>query len=633
MPMLFGKPWMVIVGAALVATLGLAPGADALANQVLPGNTPTWLLSRATNQGAADQGEQVNLIIGLNFVQPADMPPLPTFILDTVTPGNRYFHHYLTPSAFRSLYDQPPGAIQALEQYFESYGLTASQTEVTNGVPYTANNYLYVSGPVGAVERALSVSINQYTFQGRSFLANPENPSLPTSYDGYDLAAMVSGISGLLTYSGFHPMTVASGQVAPSVQLATCAVSGYADCTAPTGLSPADTQRIYDAGGLTQAGITGQGVTIAIATLAPFLTGDPPKFWSYYGVPRTGSLTEIGVDQTIPAGGASGRGQGGSETDLDVEQSGSMAPGANIEVYVAPNTNNGFVDLFNAVVNGYDGVVPNVMSVSWGESEAFQTPGYATLLNQQWEQGAAEGITMFDASGDSGAYDGYGYEGQNTLQVDSPADLTWSTAVGGTTLGSNQTQGISGIPTPAELSCMPATERAWGWDYLLPCYAALGFKSQETAKNALYPVGSGGGFSVDFPLPSWQAAYGEALSGATGKGVPDVAFNADPFTGYSILDSSSDYTTATAPWTDGWGGTSFAAPNWAGLTALIDQYVGAPVGFLPPTLYQLANAGGLRDITSGDNWYYQAGAGWDAVTGLGVPDITRLAQTIQQYTQ
>jgi kumamolisin len=626
-----GKPWMVASAAVLVATLGLAPGTEASSYQALAGNTPTTLLSQATYQGAADQGEQVNLLIGLNFVQPAHMPDLPTFILDTVTPGNPYFHHYLTPSEFRSLYDQPAGAIQALEQYLESYGLTASQTETTNGVTYTSNNYLYVSGPVGAVERALSVSINHYTFQGRSFLANPQNPSLPTNYDGYDLAAMVSGISGLLTYSAFHPMTVAAGQMVNSVQLATCAVGGYADCTAPTGLSPQDTQRIYDAGGLTQAGITGQGVTIAIATLAPFLTGDPPKFWSYYGIDRTGSLTEIGVDQVIPAGGASGQGQGGSETDLDVEQSGSMAPGANIEVYVAPNTNNGFVDLFNAVVNGFDGVVPNVMSVSWGESEAFETPGYATLLNQQWEQGAAEGITMFDASGDSGAYDGYGYEGQNGLQVDSPADLTWSTAVGGTTLGSTEAAGISGIPTPAELSCMPATEQAWGWDYLLPCYQALGFKSQETAKHALYPVGSGGGFAAYFAEPSWQSAYGGALTGAAGKGVPDVAFNADPFTGYSILDSASDYTTASAPWTDGWGGTSFAAPNWAGLTALIDQYVGGSVGFLPPTLYQLANAGGFRDITTGDNWYYQAGPGWDAATGLGVPDITRLAETIDNY--
>jgi subtilase family serine protease len=344
-------------------------------------------------------------------------------------------------------------------------------------------------------------------------------------------------------------------------------------------------------------------------------------------VPRTGSLKEIGVDQYIPVQGASGAGQGGSETALDIEQSGSMAPGANIEVYVAPNTNNGFVDVFNAVVNGYEGVVPNVSSVSWGEAEQFTTAGYATLIGQQFEQGAAEGISMFDASGDDGAYDAYGYYGQNGLAVDVPADGAYTIAVGGTTLGGDETAGISGIPSPSDLSCMPATEQAWGWDYLVPCYSAIGFKTEKAAQQSFYPVGSGGGFSLYTPEPSWQAAYGEALANQTGKGIPDVSLNADPFTGYSIYDTSSVETTASAPWTDGWGGTSFASPNWAGITALLDQATGGDLGFLPPQLYSLGGQG-MRDITAGDNWYYQAGSGWDAATGLGVPDIQELAAAL-----
>lgn len=621
-----------LAAASLLAVTASAPVASASTYQALAGNTATGLIKQSLDQGQAKPGRHIQMLVGLNFVTPAGGPSLSTFIQDTVTPGNPLFHQYLTPAQFQAQYDQPTGAIHALESYLTSFGLTASRSETTGGVTYRSNNYLYVSGTVGEVEAAFQVPINQYTIGGRSYLANPQNPVLPTLYDGYDLATMVSGLSGLMTYAGFHTMTVNQHQANPNVQLSTCAVSGFADCTAPTGLSPQQTQAIYGATPLIQRGITGKGITIAIATLAPLLTKDPPQFWQYYGVKRTGTLTEIGVDRTMPSGGASGAGQGGSESSLDVEQSGSMAPGANIEVYVAPNTNNGFIDLFNAVVNGYHGVVPNVMSVSWGEAEQFETRGYAVLMNQQFEQGAAEGISMFDASGDSGAYDAYGVLGYNhTLAVDSPADLPYATSVGGTTLGANQTAGISGIPTQQQIACMPSTEQAWGWSYFLPCYQSLGYHNVTQLQKAVEPVGSGGGFSSYFAEPSWQSAYGGALAGASGKGVPDVALNADPYTGYSIYDTSSAYTTASAGWTDGWGGTSFASPNWAGITALLDQANHGALGFLPPTLYQVANSGGFRDITAGNNWYYQAGPGWDATTGLGVPDVAKLATSIQQF--
>ena len=626
--------WPAGIGSAGILLLAttLAGPAHASNYQALPGNTATALIRQSSKAGAAPNGEQINLLVGMNFVNPTNFPSLSQYILDTVTPGNKHFHHYLTPAEFQANYDQPAAAVSALESYLTSFGLMASTTEP--GTNYVSNNYLYVSGTVSEVEHAFQVRINHYTLQGRSFLANAQNPVLPTSYQGYNLASMVSGISGMLTYSAFHPMT-ANQSVAPNVSLNTCAYQGFGDCTAPTGLTPQDTQSIYGATPLINQNITGAGETIAIATLAPFLTADPPNFWKYYGIKRTGNVTEIGVDQTLPAKGASGKGQGGSETSLDVEQSGSMAPGANIEVYAAPNTNNGFIDVFNAVVNGYNGTVPNVMSVSWGEAEQFETAGYATVMNQQWEQGAAEGISMFDASGDSGAYGAYGVLGYNkTLSVITPADLTYSTAVGGTTLGSSQIPtGTIGIPSQSQISCMPTNEQAWGWSYFLPCAGSLGFHSAAQAARALKPVGSGGGFSMYFPKPSWQAAYGGALANAGAKGVPDVALNADPFTGYSIYDSSSAYTTSTAGWTDGWGGTSFASPNWAGIAALLDQANGGSLGFLPPTLYSVANGGGFRDITAGNNWHYSAGAGWDATTGLGVPDVASLAASIAAYNK
>ncbi len=621
---------------AAVATLGavallsatVAFAAKPAGSQPLAGNTATNLLQQSQSHGAATATAQVQLLVGLNFTPQGGMPSLSKYILDTVTPHNQYYRKYLTPAEFNADYLPPQGAIAALEQYLQGYGLSASQTQQVNGTSYTANDYLYVSGQVGQVEQAFSVPINAYTFKGRSFLANPQDPQLPTNYGGYDLQTMVSGISGMLTLSALHTMNVNAAQTGLAVGQGLCAVGGYANCSAPTGLSPQDTQNIYDAN---MPNVTGSGETIAIATLAPFLTQDPPAFWKYYGIKRTGSLTEIGVDQLIGLGGASGAGQGGSETSLDVEQSGSMAPGANIEVYVAPNTNNGFVDVFNAVVNGFGGTVPTVSSVSWGEAEQFTTPGYARLIDQQFEQGAAEGISMFDASGDYGAYDAYPTYGQKGLAVDVPGDGAYVTAVGGTTLGASQTQGVSGIPQPSQLSCMPSAEQAWGWDYLVPCYQAFGLQNTQRSTAAFYPIGSGGGYSLYTPAPSWQATYGGQLAGQTGKGIPDVSLNADPFTGYSIYDSSSVETTASAPWTDGWGGTSFASPNWAGIAALMDQVNGGPLGFLPPQLYTLAPGTGMRDITTGDNWYYSAGTGWDAATGLGVPDVAQLAKTLASH--
>ncbi|MDA8343858.1 MAG: S53 family peptidase [Thermaerobacter sp.] len=617
-----------VVGAlGVLALLGVSAvgAAKPAGNQPLRGNTASALLQQSQGQGAANAAAQVQLLVGLNFVSQNGMPSLPQYILDTATPQSRYYRKYLTPQAFNADYLPSSSAIFALEQYLTGFGLTASQTQQVNGTTYTSNDYVYVSGPVSAVEQAFSVPINAYTYKGRSFLANPEDPQLPTDYQGYDLQSMVSGISGMLTFNALHTMQVNASQSGAGVAQGVCANAGYADCSAPTGLSPQDTQGIYDAN---LPNITGAGETIAIATLAPFLTQDPLQFWSYYGIHRTGTLQEIGVDQSIPAQGASGAGQGGSETSLDVEQSGAMAPGANIEVYVAPNTNNGFVDVFNALVNGVGGALPTVSSVSWGEAEEFTTAGYATLLDQQFEQGASEGISMFDASGDYGAYDAYGYYGQNGLAVDVPGDGAYVTAVGGTTLGASETQGVSGIYQPSQLSCMPQQEQAWGWDYLVPCYQAFGLQNAQRAQASFYPIGSGGGFSLYTPEPSWQQAYGGALQSQTGKGVPDVSLNADPFTGYSIYDSSSVETTASAPWTDGWGGTSFASPNWAGIAALLDQANGTPLGFLPPQLYALGANSGMRDITAGDNWHYSAASGWDAATGLGVPDVAQLSATL-----
>ncbi|MHB1501417.1 MAG: S53 family peptidase [Candidatus Dormibacteria bacterium] len=591
----------LLLGGGSVASAQASPGSTA----AIHGNTAHWLISNSTNLGAAAAGEQVNLLIGLNYLDPSG---LASFITATVNPVSPYFHQYLTPTQFASTYDQSRSSVAALKAYLQGFGITPTAT---------FSNRIEAVGNVGQVEQALSVSINAYQFGGHSYFANQESPSLPTSYSyggfTYNLAAMVSGVSGLMTYNGIHTMTVSQSQLPAATGSSTCQI----DCKAPVGYSPQQIDSAYNV----PTKLTGRGTTIAIATLAPFYNKDAQAFWSYYKIKRTGSLSQVSVDQAST--NTSGKGQGGSESSLDVERSGAMAPGANIVAYIAPNTNNGFVDLFNTVATQNQA---QVMTTSWGLAEQDETQGYATLLNQAFEQGAAEGISMFAASGDYGAYDGYPQ--YKSLAVDSPASSTYITAVGGTTLP----QSSAGVALTSTLNVGPTSEAAWGWSYLVPYYKQFGEPSAQRMQQLVYPIGSGGGYSLYFQEPSWQTGF--QSSGQ--RGMPDVALNADPFTGYAIYDSSSAYSNNRGPWTNGWGGTSFAAPQWAGITALLDQATGGPIGLATGVFYHLppvsgGTVAGFRDITQGNNWGYQASVGWDPTTGLGVPDVGQLADAISAY--
>lgn len=616
--------------ALLVAPMLLASGSAAASPYgQLHGNVAHALLARSAEHGAANTAAAITLFVGFNFRVPNHMPTLSSYIQDTQTPGNGYFHKFLTASDFQSIYTPPASQVDALLNYLAQYRI----------VPVTANGQrvqyplgVNVTGSVGNVEKAFNVSINNYTSGGKSFIANDQNPSLPTSYPyagvHYNLQALVSGVAGMTTYNALSAHMQQQQNV-----------SGLDSQGGPVGYSPQQMATAYQVSPLWQKHVTGQGITIAVATLAPFVPSDAAYFWKYYGINRTGSLSEVGVDGQSTM--ASGKGLGGSETSLDVERSGAMAPGANIVVYEAPNTNPGFIDLYDAVAS-QDKV--QVMTTSWGEAEFFVPFSYAYLLNQAFMEGAAEGMTMVAASGDSGAYDGYPTD--RNLAVDTPASSPDILAAGGTTLpmissapnanpiapGSSQT-GV--IPIPGGQIAMTG-EQGWGWQYLLPYYANFGVRSQAQWYRDLYPVGSTGGYSALWTSTSpvgnglyrwWQTAAG---SGAA-RGVPDVALNADPFTGYAIYDTNSVYTTPTNGWTNGWGGTSFAAPQWAGIAALLDQFLGGSQGLINPSLYAVANQGGFHSITQGNNWYYQAQAGWNPVTGLGTPNVYQLAQSLAAY--
>jgi kumamolisin len=275
-------------------------------------------------------------------------------------------------------------------------------------------------------------------------------------------------------------------------------------------------------------------------------------------------------------------------------------------------------------------------------------------------QAALQGQSMYVAAGDNGAYDSTEFffppswpppKNSVVLSVDDPAAQQWVTAMGGTTLPGSQTYGITSTQT---LTINVPTEQGWGWDYLIPLCDALSF---DPISCGIYSAGGGGGVSAYVPLPFYQfgipgiqsSAAGQTLldysqtppalvvtlpAGFPGRNVPDISLNSDPQTGYQVYytDDKMEFTIQA-----GWGGTSFAAPQFNGLTALFNQALGRRVGLINFALYDLARFGvaykgpeaPLRDIRDGDNWHYQAHGGYDQATGLGVPDVTNLLKALR----
>jgi kumamolisin len=328
---------------------------------------------------------------------------------------------------------------------------------------------------------------------------------------------------------------------------------------------------------------TGMGQTIGIIELGGgYQTADLQEYFKKLG--RTPpSIVAVSVD-----GGQSNPGDPNGpdvEVMLDVEVAAAVAPEAKIVVYFAPNTDRGFHDAISTAIHDTTNN-PSVISISWGASESNWTQQAMLAFDHACQSAAVLGVTITVSSGDNGSTDGMTDNGNH---VDFPASSPHVLACGGTSLT-----------------------------------AANGTVTSETVWNDLPRGGAtGGGVSTIFSRPDYQkdVKVPSPMNGSGGRGVPDVAADADPKTGYQIqVDGKSSVV----------GGTSAVAPLWAGLVALLNQNLGRPVGFLNPQLYAGAGAGAMRDITRGNNGAFTAGVGWDPCTGLGSPDGARLELALRQ---
>jgi len=322
-------------------------------------------------------------------------------------------------------------------------------------------------------------------------------------------------------------------------------------------------------------GVTGAGETVGIIELGGgFSQSDLDSYFSGLRLTASPTVTAVGVDGGTNSPGVDQDADG--EVMLDIEVAGAVAPGAKFIVYFSPNTDQGFIDAVSTAVHDTTNH-PSVISISWGGPEDSWTQQARTQMEQVLTEGAAVGVTVTVAAGDNGSTDGVTDGKQH---VDFPASAPHALACGGTSL-----------------------------------QIANGQVTSEVVWNDMPSDGAGGGgISIEFPVPSYQSGVkmpANVDTGNPGRGVPDVAGNADPQTGYAILVDGSRETV---------GGTSAVAPLWAGLIALINESLGQPVGFSQPRLYQdSVSSAGFRDITQGNNGAYTAGPGWDPCTGLGSP--------------
>ena len=273
------------------------------------------------------------------------------------------------------------------------------------------------------------------------------------------------------------------------------------------------------------------------------------------------------------------------EVTLDVEIAGAIAPAATIAVYFSQNSDAGFVDAVNQAIHDTTNK-PSVVSISWGSPEQNWTSQSINAFNDVLQSAATLGVTVCAASGDSGSTDGSS-DGSN--QVDFPASSPYVLACGGTHLSASGTS-----------------------------------ISSETVWNDGAQGGAGGGgISTVFAVPAWQkglsATYtqGKRKVALTHRGVPDVAADASPQSGYEILVGGQSTVV---------GGTSAVAPLWAALIARISATQSGAVGFVNAKLYAAKSVG--HDITRGNNGAFEATAGWDACTGLGSPEGATVVSAI-----
>jgi uncharacterized protein (TIGR03437 family) len=561
----------------------------------LPGNV-TPHIKFGVDEGPVDPSMQlpyVTLVLKPSPNQQADLDQLLAQQQDLSSPN---YHAWLTPEQYGDRFGVSQADIDKMVAWLGQLGLTVASVS-------RARNAIAFGGTASQISSAFGVEIHRYQVGGESHYANATDPTIPVAFQGVALA-----IRGLHDFRpkprlqrGARPRDTADGE-------------NY--------LGPGDTAAIYDITPLYNAGINGTGYKLAIVGQTDIQLSDIEQYRNYFGLPANDPTVILVPGSPDPGIQASSGDL--SESDLDLELSGAVARDATI-LFVNSSANYGFGGAFQSLYYAIDQNLAPVISISYGDCELDTGSATAQTWASWAMQANAQGQTIFAASGDTGAADcvgdGDGPTIDNALSVDLPGALPEVTSVGGTEFNEGSGNYWSSTNASGRVSALSyIPETAWN----------------DSASDGT-PSASGGGASVFFPKPSWQAGTGVPADGA--RDVPDVSISASAdHDGYEIVTGGKVSVV---------GGTSVGGPQFAGITVLLGQYLVAngfqsspALGNINPSLYPLARVAGVfHDITTGNNIVnpcqglrnctaspigYSAAVGYDQVTGLGTPDVYNL---------
>lgn len=472
--------------------------------------------------GPADPKEMMSVSVRVR-----KNPDAPELQLDRLTSAPPKQRKVLTRGEFAEKHGASQADLDAVVAFAKQEGLKVEEVSA-------ARRTVRLSGTVAQMSHAFSVDLSQYQTGKETYRGHEDDVKLPET-----LAPIVESAHGFDNRQISQPMFRAA-------------------VTSPQGVSPLTPPQVAKLYQFPTNSAAGQ--TIAILEFGGgYKTTDIQAYFNNTVKLPVPSVIAVGVDGATNSPGQNAD----TEVILDIDVAGSVAPGAKIAVYFAPNTVQGWIDAITTAIHDNTNK-PSVISISWAGSESGWGSSITSVSNALAEA-AAVGVTIFVSSGDGGS--------GNPAEVLYPASDPWVTGCGGTTV-----ENVSGTSF---------TQAVWG--------------------------GSGGGISNHFARPYWQTWAGIPSStnpaGHVGRGVPDIAGNADPSSGYELILNGAP----TGPW----GGTSAVSPLYAGLVALLNAALGEPVGYFNYNLYAFVGPYVYQDITSGSNGAYSAKAGWDACTGFG----------------
>jgi len=507
---------------------------------------------------------------------------LDVFLQQLYDPGSTNYHRYLSPAEFNARFGPTEQDYQSVIQFAESNNLKVFTRHSNRLV-------LDVAGNVSNIEQAFQITLRVYPHptESRDFFAPDTEPSVPAYLP-------VADMQGLSDYSRPHPKfrTKNLPNITPRSGSAPDGSGDYFGNDMRNAYAPGATQ-------------TGSGQTVGLLEFDGFYANDITTYASKAGNGRSSISIQTVLLDGYNGTPTRGSDSGSPEVCLDIEIAMDMAPRVSAIVSFEAGPDGQPNDVLNSMLTHSNTI--RQLSCSWGWSG-----GPSTTTDNIFESMQAVGQTFINAAGDSDAFTagpGSANGVDNPSLDNAPSSSPYITQAGGTTLTMNGT------------GASYASETVWNWGLDGSSY-----------------VGTCGGISSYYSIPSWQTNISMASNnGSTAnRNIPDVALTADDM--YVISGSR-------ATGSDGWGGTSFAAPLWAGFMALVNQQAAAvgnpPAGFINPAIYHIATASNyglcFHDVTTGNNTWpsspnlFYAASGYDLCTGLGTPNGTNLINALASY--